>query len=150
MKRFVCFLSLFVLLFGLVSCDSERSSYSILTAFLSDYGTRGRVYSFSLPEGDDGRMTAELYYKLYPEATELPSDFAVMLNTHPDFGAECGIFICRSADERASVTELSISRLRLLDPTGDYRLLVRSGNAVFYSTLRDRSLAERLIYSLIG
>ncbi len=150
MKRGVCLFVIFFLLFGLLSCGREYTAYSILAELLSDYGTRGRVYSFSLPEGDDGRMTEELYYKLYPEATELPSDFAVMLNTHPDFGAECGIFICRSADERASVTELSISRLHLLDPTGDYRLLVRSGNAVFYSTLRDRSLAERLIYSLIG
>ena len=148
MKKFVSILMIILLVFGISSCDVNRSAYSVISEFMSNYGTRGRVYSFSMPEESGMMMTEELYRKLYPEATALPSDFAVMLNAHPDFGAECGVFVCRSTDERDEVTELAESRLHLLDPKGDRRLLVRSGMLVFYSTLSKRELAERLIYDL--
>ena len=143
MKRLISVILLLATLFSISSCVRDVSAYSMLTDFITAYPAEGVIYSPECSEGSEGYIDSSVASRIYVFHGELPRNFAVFLNNHADFGSECGVFFCRDEAERAQVTEMCEERMRLLSG-GEHTLLLRSGNIIFYSTLRDRDRAESL------
>lgn len=137
----------FSLLFS--SCKRNSDAYKMLNEFILTYGAEGIIYSPKVPEGNDGYIRDGLIEKIYRFHGGFPENFAIFLNTHPDYSSECGIFVCSDVEMRYRVEEMCLERIKLL-ATGDKRAFVkRSGNIVFYSTMPDRDRAEKIFNEII-
>ena len=135
---------LFVLIsFCLISCGKSPDPTDMLSDFVSEYSAEGIIYSPSVAEGEPGYLEPEIAGKIFAVPEELPRSYAIFLNSRADFGSECGVFVCDSTQEVYRVLEMCERRMKLLRG-GDRSLLIRSGNTVFYSTMSDRSRAEKL------
>ena len=150
MKR-VAFLCLLTVLSSLVlsSCRMAPDAYDMLRDFSLAYGVEGVIYSPAVLEGDDGYIDSELFEKIYSQDT-MPENFAVILNSRADYGAECGVFVFETESERTAAMEMCEERLRLISRTGDSALLIRTASTVFYSTLADKETAERVWRKIIS
>ena len=149
MKRILLLFTVFSLIFSLMGCREERDSYALLSEFISAYGAEGIIYSPSLGEGEDGYIRDGLIEKIYVFSGRFPDNFAVFLNSRPDFGSECGVFVCLGAEQCAMVEEACLERIRLLGRGNDCAFVKRQGNTVFYSTMTDKERAERLWREII-
>ncbi len=149
MKRLISILLLPTMLLSLFSCGEQKNAYSLLSEFVSSYGAEGIIYSPEISEGHDGYIPDGLVEKIYIYSGRFPDEFAIFLNSHPDFGAECAVFICRDAEERATVLEACFERLRLLGRGSDTAFVKRQGSIIFYSTMKDRKRAEELWREII-
>ena len=149
MKRILLLFTVFSLLFSLNSCEAERDAYMMLTEFISAYGADGIIYSPAISEGENGYIRDGLIEKIYVFSGEFPHNFAVFLNSRPDFGSECGVFVCLGAEQCAMVEEACFERIRLIGRGNDCAFVKRQGNTVFYSTMTDKERAERLWREII-
>lgn len=149
MKRLLIFtLALVLTLSMLVSCEAEPSSDELLREFISTYGAEGVIYSSECAEGDVGYLPRETLAKIYIYSGRFPENYAIFLNSRAGYGSECGVFVCDDADMRLSVEEMCLERIRLLSG-GDNAFVTRSGNIVFYSTMKERGRAEEIFKKII-
>lgn len=150
MKKIISFtLAVAILCLALSSCEERRDAYSMLHGFISAYGAEGVIYSPVIPEGEQGYITDGLIEKLYIYSGELPDNFAIFLANRTESFSECAIFICRDADMLAMVEEMCLERVRLLSAGRTNAFVRKSRMLVFYSTMQDRSRAERLFSEII-
>lgn len=144
MRRFFCIMIIISLALSFVSCGKRRSASDILSEFVSVYGAEGIIYRSDAEEWDEGYAEYDLLKKIYLFYQDFPEKFAIFLNSHADYGSECGVFICRDAAECESVSEMCLERIRLLDRQGERSFVLREGKLVFYSTLSDADRARRI------
>ncbi len=149
MKKTIAAILFIAALMSFISCGRERDAYEMLSEFISAYGAEGVIYSPKVPEGDDGYIRDGFIEKVYVFSGRFPDNYAIFLNSRPDFSSECGFFICPDAEMLGMVEEMCLERIRLL-AQGDNRAFVRrSGSAVFYSTMQDRERAEKIFSEII-
>ena len=145
MRKTIAFiLFIFSILTCLISCGKNPDAEKMLTEFISIYSVEGVVYTPEREEGDDGYITDELFRKIYVFEGDMPEKFAILLNSHPDSFAECGVFICSGSLERERVVEMCTERVRLLGRGSDVAFISISGAVVFYSTMPDKARAEAI------
>ncbi len=143
MKSAAVILLIAILASFTVSCGIEPEVSDMLSDFIEDYSADGIIYYSGAREGDDGHLDPETRNKLFLGLDKTPEHYAIFLNSHSDYGAECGVFFCDGTAELYQVVEMCEKRLSILRG-GDKSLLIRSKNTVFYSTLSDRDRAEKL------
>ena len=149
MKRFISLLLLLTISAFLFSCRECRPPRELLTDFIYIYGASGSTYFSDATELDDGYLPRRLLSKIYNLDTDFPNDFAIFLNIHAGYGAECGVFLCKDVSELSKM-ELSLcERMRLLDPDSDTSIIIRTGLTVFYSTMPDPDRVRKIWYSLV-
>lgn len=144
MKKIAFLLLLIFLFFSLLSCEKTPSAEAMIYDFISAYSAKGTIYSSGKREGEDGYVYDELLKKIYIFEGAFPKNYAIFLNSHTDFGAECAAFVCEDEDERAKVINMSRERITILGKGKDNAFLSTSGSIVFYSTLSNRAEAEAL------
>ena len=149
MKRLISFCLIITLLFTLVSCGADPDPYSLMSEFLRAYGAEGTIYSPKISEGEAGYIPKGLIEKIYRFSGEFPEDYAIYLNSRPDAGSECGLFICQDADMLSSMEQACLERIRLLDRKCERSFVKVKGKTIFYSTMSDRELAEKLWKEII-
>lgn len=150
MKRiFVFLIAVLLSLTSFTACKrQEISADTMLREFISSYGAEGVIYSSACAEGEDGYLTEETLNKIYVLDGRFPENYAIFLNSHTDYGSECGVFVCDDAEMRLSVEEMCLERIRLLCGQ-ENSFVTRSDNIVFYSTMQDRAKAEQLFKKII-
>ena len=148
MKKIALILIPFVLLSTLCSCQSEVSADLMLREFISAYGAEGIIYSSACAEGEDGYLQDGTLDRIYVFGGRFPENYAIFLNSHADYGSECGIFVCSDTEMRLAVEEMCLERIRILC-AGDNSFVARSGNTVFYSTMQDGEKAEEIFKKII-
>ena len=149
MKKLVCIILFISLFFGLCSCEKKQDAYGMLWEFVRAYGAEGVIYSPAVPEGDDGYISEGLIEKIYVFSGRFPENYAIFLNSHSDYGSECGAFVCENADMELMVMEMCLERIRLLGRGRDIAFVKRGGGVIFYSTMRDRDRAEKIWRQII-
>ena len=149
MKKHIAVTILFFYLFSLFSCTEKRDAYALLTEFTTAYAADGVIYSPVIKEGDEGYVGKGLIERIFIYTGDFPTNYAIFLNSHPDFGSECGVFVCDSADQCDRITEACLERIDLLGRGRDNCFVKRTGLSVFYSTFSDRERAERLWCEII-
>ena len=80
---------------------------------------------------------------------DFPDNFAIFLNSHADYGSECGVFVCDGGIGISEVEEMCLERIRLLGRGGENSFILREGRVVFYSTMSDGERA-RGIWRTLG
>lgn len=150
MRKTIAFILFIAFSFlALYSCERERDAYNMLNEFVTTYGAEGVIYSPKVPEGDDGFIREGLVEKIYVFSGRFPDNYAIFLNSRPDFSSECGLFVCSDAEMLGMVEEMCLERVRLLCQGDDRAFVKRSGSAVFYSTMQDRERAEKIFSEII-
>ena len=149
MKKLISLLLVLVFISSLSSCEEQKNAYSLLSEFVIAYGAEGIIYSPQIPEGQDGYITEELVKRIYIFSGKFPDEFAILLNSHPDFGAECAVFICSDEQESSLIMEACTERIRLLGRGSDVAFIKRQGMVIFYSTMTDKKRAEELWREII-
>ena len=150
MRRTIFVLLIISLCVGSIcSCEREVDPRQMLSDFISAYGAEGVIYSPDANEGEDGYIPKELAERIYIHSGELPDDFAIFLNSRPDYGYECAVFLCEDAESLLMMEEACIERTRLLDGGGERRLIIVSGKTIFYSTMKDKERAEKIWREII-
>ena len=132
------------LLFGLVSCAENRPASDLLSEFVCAYGAEGAIYRSDASETEDGYAEYDLLKKIYTFYGDFPEEFAIFLNSHADYGSECGVFVCRDSGEVSAVEDMCFERVKLLGRGGENSFVVREGRVVFYSTMSDGERARRI------
>ncbi len=149
MKRLVSLSLVLLLLFSLYSCEQQQDPYLLLDEFVKAYGAEGVIYSPKISEGEAGYIPSGLIEKIYRFYGEFPEDYAILLNSRPEYGGECALFVCEDADMLLSMESVCLERMRLLDSKGEHSFLKIKGNLLFYSTMSDKALAQRLWHEII-
>lgn len=149
MKRVLAFFTLLSVTLLFTSCIKDCSADRLLCDFASVYGINGTVYSFFPTDTDSSVLSTSLFDKIFPNADVYPEDASVLLNYRADYGAECGVILCRSDTDRGPLTEMCKRRMELIDPDRDSHLLIRCGRIIFYSTLSDTERANEIITKLL-
>ncbi len=149
MRKMLAILQLLVCLCCFSSCTSTSDSYAVMTDLISAYGADGIIYSPTVAEGESGYIDAALFRRIYAFECSPPLNYAIFLNSHADYGAECGVFVTSDSAETETILSLCRERVKLLDPKEEYGTVIKRGNVIFYSTLRDTERAERLFLSAI-
>ena len=144
MRRLFCLFLVFFCAFGMVSCGGSRPATEILSDFISAYGAEGIVYRSDAAEYDEGYAEYDLLKKIYVFYEDFPDEFAIFLNSHADYGSECGVFVCADSGEVSEVEEMCLERIRLLGRGGENSFVSREGRVVFYSTMSDGERARRI------
>ena len=148
-KKFSLIICICICILPLSSCSREYDAYSMLCEFVSAYGAEGTVYSPIVPEGEDGYIYEGLVERIYLFSGEFPENYAIFLNSHPDYSSECGIFVCSDAEMLSMVEEMCLERIGLLCGRAENAFLKKSGNLCFYSTMQDRVRAEKIFNEII-
>lgn len=149
MKRFVVLLLVVAVFLSLSSCGKEVDTFEVLADFISAYGADGVIYSPTVHEGEVGYIPEGLVERIYLFSGEFPENYAIFLNSRPEYGYECGLFVCSDDGGLDMMEEACLERARLLDPSGERMFVKRSGNTVFYSTMKDKERAEALWREII-
>ena len=131
------------------SCRNSVSAIDFITDFAAIYPLEGNVYYSSASKSSDGYISEELFRRIYSYDGQIPEDYAVVLNSRPERGAECGIFKVCSGTDIEAITELCMNRINLLSQRDNKGMVITSGEYVFYSTLDDQTRAKELFYRLI-
>lgn len=146
MKRLIALLFLCIFLF--VSCAEQPSVADLLTEFVNAYGAEGIVYSTEYGEGESGYIDTYLSDRIFgDEASELT--YAVFLNSHLDYASECGAFLVEPSERNIAI-EISKRRVSLLDPSSAHSFIRIYPHAVFYSTMQNKEMAEKLADIIFG
>ena len=143
-KTIALVLLILSILFCFFSCVKNPDAEKMLSEFLNIYSASGVIYTPECEEGDSGYISEELFRKIYVFDGNIPERFAILLNFHADYGAECGVFVCHGSEERERVVEMCTERIRLLGRGGDYAFISVNGPIVFYSTMPERARAEEI------
>ncbi len=148
-KTIAVFLLISSLLATFFSCAKSLDAEAMLTEFTELYTAVGTVYTPTAKEGDAGYIDDELFRKIYIFEGDIPERFALLLNYHADFGAECGVFISYSSEERERLVEMCTERIRLVGRGGDGAFITVTGPVIFYSTMPDRARVEGIWSKII-
>ena len=146
MKKLISVLLILVIL-SLTSCREEQNAYEILTEFASLYGAEGIIYSPEIPEGQGGYLPDGLVERIFLFTDGIGENFAILLNTHIDSPAECGVFVCSDDAEMLQCEEVCLERLRVLGSEGGF--VKRRGRVVYYALMPDPERAERIFKQII-
>ena len=150
MKKIISTILLIVIfLLSLSSCKRNRDAYEMLNEFVLTYGAEGIIYSPRITEGNDGYIRDGLIDKIYRFHGGFPTNYAIFLNSHPDYSVECGIFVCTDVEMCERVEEMCLERIKLLAMGEKHAFVKRSGTVVFYSTMPDRDRAEKIFNQII-
>ena len=150
MKKIISIILLIVTLsLLLISCKSDVDAYEMLNEFIRTYGAEGVIYSPEISEGNDGYIRDGLIEQIYRFHGQFPLDYAIFLNSHPDYSVECGVFVCSDVQMCDMVEEMCLERIRLLAMGEKHAFVKRSGRVVFYSTMPDRDRAEKIFNEII-
>ena len=133
----------------LSSCAKEPDAYTLLHDFVQVYGAEGIIYSPKMEEGEAGYVYDGLMEKIYIFSGDLPTNYAVLLNSRILDPSECAIFVCTDAEMMTMIEKMCLERIRLLSLGSDHAFVKRSANICFYSTLPDRARAERVFSQII-
>ena len=144
MRRFFCAFLIVTTLFTFVSCGESRPAFELLSEFVSAYGAEGIIYRSDAAEWEENYIEYDLLKKIYVFYEKFPEDFAIFLNSHTDFGSECGAFVCEDGAEFSRVEEMCLERIKLLGREGDGAFVIREGRVVFYSTMSDGERARKI------
>ena len=134
-------LILFLCLFILSACSEPLPPKDMLSEFVRAYGAEGVIFHSEAKEGEEGYLSPRLATLAFGNC-QLPSSYAILLNTHLDTATECGIFLIEG--DREEILELCANRTALLDPQGDRTYIAIYGRYAFYSTLSDKSRAKSI------
>ena len=118
-----------------------------MNEFMSAYGISGPVFLSGEPEYSEGYISEQTLEKIYSYYGEFPSDYAIFLNRHYDYGAECAFFVCDDG-EVSDTLEMCRERIALICKD-DVGIVLRSRNVVFYSTLSDKERAKELFFMIL-
>ena len=143
MRKLLLILLAALIVFSLPSCSERPDAEAIIFGVVSAVGAEGVIYSPSRAEGEDGYIDEALFSRIYITDGPMPESFAVFLNSHADYGAECGVFVASDAAELARLCEMCTERLELLD-RGDRGFLLVQGRVVFYSTMTEPERVRRI------
>ena len=149
MRRIVAFFLIITLCLSLFSCTAEPDSFEMLKDFIKAYGASGVIYSPHIPEGREGYIPKGFIEKIYVFSGDFPDEYAVFLNSRPEYGYECALFICSDAATLDMMEEASLERIALLDGRGERSFVKRTSNSIFYSTMKDKKRAEALWREMI-
>lgn len=149
MRRIVAILLIIALCISLFSCTSEVDSLLRLRDFIRAYGASGIIYSPRISEGEEGYIPPGLIERIYVFSGDFPDEYAIFLNSRPEYGYECGLFICSDADTLDMMEEACLERIGLIDGGGERSFVKRTSNSVFYSTMKDKERAEALWREMI-
>ena len=130
-----------IALFVLSSCRESLPPKDLLYEFVKAYGAEGVIYYSEANESEEGYLSPELEGLAFGDR-HLPRSYAILLNTHLDTAAECGLFLIEG--NREELIDLCTYRTALLDTRGDCTYIAIFGDYMFYSTLHDRDRAKRL------
>ena len=146
MRKILLAILVFITLISLSACGERPDPERILSDIVSSCRAEGIIYSPTRAEGGDGYIDVELFSRIYITSGRMPESFAVFLNSHADYGAECGIFLASDVAEMQRICEMCTERLRLID-RGDRGLLLVCGDLVLYSTMSDTERVRELFLS---
>lgn len=149
MRKFTVLL-LMIILFVLSSCVKSPDAKEMLTEFCSLYSASGVIYTPEKEEGEDGYISEELFRRIYIFEGDMPKSFAIFLNSHANYGAECGVFVCDGSEERERIIEMCAERIKLLNRGSDNAFIKLSGAVVLYSTMPDKARAEALWNKIVS
>ncbi len=150
MKKIISLALIVFITLSLCACSEKRRADELLSDFVAAYGASGIIYTPWVEEGCDGYVSEGLTERIFVYEGKFPENYAVFLNSHTDYASECGVFVCRDAEEMGRVVEMCGERVRLLGRGNDKSFVTRSGMTVFYSTMSDRTRAEKIWRSIIG
>ena len=134
-----------LLLPSICACRASPTAEELMREFIDAYGAEGIVYHSGCTEGDEGYLAPEKLGIIYQYSGRFPEDYAIFLNSRPDYGSECAFFVTRDVEERIATEQMCLERLRLLG--GGF--VKRSGYIVFYSTMREGERAEQIFEKII-
>ncbi len=149
MRKIIAFILCISLCLCLTSCEQNPDAYALLGEFAAVYGAQGVIYSPKISEGNDGYVYEGLVEKIYVFSGRFPDNYAILLNSRPDFSSECAIFVCTDVEMLYMVEEMCLERIRILCGRDECAFVKRSGSIVFYSTMKDREKAERIFSEII-
>ncbi len=149
MKKTLSLILFVALLLSFVSCAATEDARDLLTQFVMAYGAEGIIYSTGIPEGEEGHLPDGLIEKIFVFSGKLPENFAIFLNSHADFGSECGVFVCSDVNELEVAREACLERISLLGRGGSNAFIKSCDNIIFYSTMQDRARAEGIWREII-
>lgn len=150
MRRILAFLLvLLISVYSFCSCKKEVDPKGALGEFIAAYGAEGIIYSPEIPEGNPGYIPDGLLEKIYVFSGRFPESYAIFLNSRPEYGYECAVFVCDDADCVAMMEECCLERIRLLDGGMKRSFIIKSKNIVFYSTMKDKERAEKIWREII-
>ncbi|MBO5907801.1 MAG: hypothetical protein J6Q85_06600 [Clostridia bacterium] len=141
MKKILSLVLVALLLFSLTSCEDEPDAYSMLNQFIALYSAEGVIYSPTVPEGEVGYLRPDAFFSIYVYYGQEPKNYAVFLNSHVDFGSECGVFVTKSDRELAALMEACLERIRLLVGDGG-GIVISCRGVLFYSTMSEPNFVE--------
>ena len=148
-KTIILILCISLLCPMLSSCGKEADAYSLLCSFVQIYGAEGTIYSPVIEEGGAGYVYEGLMERIYIFSGDLPTNYALFLNSRISDPSECAIFVCDDAQMLSDVEKMCLERIRLLSSGSDHAFVKRSSNICFYSTMPDRAMAEKIFSQLI-
>lgn len=149
MKKALSLILFVAMLLSLCSCNRTDDARELLTQFVEAYGAEGIIYSTKIPEGEAGHLTGDLIEKIFVFSGKFPENFAIFLNSHADFGSECGVFVCGDVSELSVAREACLERISLLGRGNENAFIKSSDNVLFYSTMQDRERAEGIWREII-
>lgn len=149
MKKLLCLVLIIVLLTSLTSCGESGDPYLLLDEFVKEYGAEGVIFSPKIAEGQPGYVSPGLMEQVYRFSGDFPENYAIFLNSRPDYGSECGVFLCEDADMLLMMQEVCLERMKLLDGKGERSFLKIKGKMLFYSTMIDRARAQTIWKEII-
>ena len=144
MRRVFCLFLIICLCAGLTSCDETPTAFDMLSEFVSSYGAEGIIYRSDKETWEEGYVEYDLLKKIYVFYRDFPEEFAIFLNSHADYGSECGVFVCKDMGECSDVEEVCFERIKALKKTDGGAFVVREGTVVFYSTMSDGERAREI------
>ncbi len=147
MKKILCFILSFLTLLSLISCGGEPPGARVLLEnFADSYGASGIIFSPEISEGEAGYVDGDFFETIFGADADFESDYAVLLSDSVDSVCEAAVFVTRDDSSRMLAERLCRERLELISKMGYGKdsLLIRRGGVIFYSTLPDAALAERI------
>ncbi len=145
--------SVFLLIFMLVllfSCAEEPSAEELMKDFISSYGAEGIIYSPRCEVYEDGYIREGFTEKIYIYNGNFPKNYAIFLNSHSHRGSEAALFVCKDENEKQTVLEMCLERVKTVCDGSDNCVIIRSGNIIAYSTLEDKGRSENLLRKIIS
>lgn len=147
MKRFLTFVIAVFLLASFISCGAKTpSARELLLRFTQAYGASGILYSPEIAEGEAGYTDTDFFFSLYGDAEDTEGDYAVFLSSSLDAIYEAAVFVTMDKSSEIYAERLCRERIGLLTKMGygEGAILIKRKNTLFYSTLSDACLAERI------
>jgi hypothetical protein len=133
MRKILCFVIIFALLFSLASCSEVPSSLEVMLDLKYIGKISGEVYSSLAAEGDEHYIDSDLENMLF-FGERAPENYAVILSPFIDLPHEVLLIIPMQGEDEGALYDLARRRLALLLSSPDARPEM-TGDFIAYSTL---------------